>query len=168
MKNVIKSLIELNQQYPKWIDLYPPADPNMIAATEKILQINIDDQLQEIYKITDGFGIVDYCLIGINNKRINNILHQNYPLIYNETFDSNVIDFVLTSGDETYQYINNVNRGHHNVLRTDDFESIVVADNIEEFLNKFLKNMRILLETIGDDDIVMYLDDERLEGKLIK
>lgn len=168
MKSIIKSLIELKHQYPKWINLYPPSDPKEIHKTEKLLQFEVDEHLKEIYKVTDGFGIVDYCLSGINNKRINSIISQNLPLTFNEQYESNTIEFLGTSGDENYHYIINSNNQKNIVIKSEGFKSQIVSESVEEFLDKFLRNMKILLETIRDEDIVMYLDDERLEGKILK
>ena len=168
MKSITKSLEELKLLFPKWVKLYPPSDPKEIRKTERLLQSNLDEQLKEIYRVTDGFGIVDYCLLGIHNKKINNISSQNLPLTFNEQFESNTIEFLGTSGDENYHYINSNNYNQHPVIKVNGIEEHIVADNIETFLDKFFKNMKILLEIIREEDVVMYLDDERLEGKLIK
>ncbi len=168
MKAIYEELKSLQNKYPTWVNLFPPANPDNIIATERILEIDIDSKLKELYQFTNGFGIVDYCCLGVGNKKIANLLSQ-YPLDRKDGLNSKIITFMATSCGEDFAYFENTDSAYHRIYLIDrniEGKAILIANNLEDFFIKFIYKIKILLSVIEDNDIIMYFDDEKLPDGL--
>ncbi len=173
MKGIISKIEYLSEKYPEQISLYTPVSKKDLLMIERILNIQLDQQLKELYLFSNGMSFVDYCVSGINNKKILNLsdINSHVTPYRGETFSHDgfpLINFFGTSGGESYFYIHDEKDVNHKVMKQYSMlgDKILIANSIEDFFEQFLDKMEILLKHIKKEDIIMYFDDDILPGNL--
>lgn len=166
MEEIANRIKYLSRIYPKWIKLYPGVTSEALDEFEKRVSFKLDEQLKELYSFTNGFGIVDYSLLGINNKKIYGLAQE---WMSRESKDA--LRIISTSGNEGFGYFLNQSIKEHIVYYDmydiyGDHHRINVAHSIKDFFSIFLNKVEVLLYHIRDDDVVLYFDDPKLPLEL--
>lgn len=164
MKEIIQRLTALQENYSDRVKLYKPATEESIARTESILKMEIHPFLKQLYRFSDGITIIDYCLVGINNKKINNFLNENRLNAEEELI------FLGTSGKDEFAYSYHRENDDTKIFFRDDYleDWNLISESFDTFFDKFISKVEILLQNISPMDVVMYFDDESLSEDLSK
>jgi len=171
MEQLIKKIDELAKKYPSRIDLYPPiTDDNLFKSSERVLGISLSEQLIQLYKYSNGMGFVDYCLFGLNNNKIADLVRMNFDILSDENdLEQKFIVFMSTSAGEDFGLVYQNEKSSYVIGHREDSMSIeykIIASTVEEFFEKFLYKIEIVLQRIQPSDPLMYFDDESLPASL--
>ena len=140
---------KLASLFPSEVKLNNPLTSLQIEQFEMQLGYEIDQALKELYLFSNGISFIDYCIPRLAQ------------LIRIHTFE-NKTSFLVTSGDEEYFYHSNSKQKEVYRIETMLGEPRQVADNVSQFLDKFLFKIELLLGYFRKEDIVLYFDDPDL------
>ncbi len=158
MNDLIKLIEGLANEYSEQVSIYKPVDASKIQEYEEKLGFVFPKELVLLWSHTNGLSIIDYCICGINNKIIADILEVNNPL---EEFEGRFfLDFMGTSsGDDFYIELDDDNNVLGVFYSDDYFESFrMVSPTLYEFLKDFFTRIKTLLGTLESEDDIQYLD----------
>jgi hypothetical protein len=118
------------------------------------------------YSFTNGFRIVDYCLLGINNKNIFDFAQE-----WMFSGNKDALRIISTSSNEGFGYFLDPSIKEHIVFYDiydiyGNPQRINVAHSIKDFFSTFLNKIEVLLIHIRDEDVVLYFDEPNLPTDL--
>jgi hypothetical protein len=158
-----------DQKHPGLLDFYKPIDPAILRGAIEATSIRVDPILEEIYHFTNGFGIFGYCLAGIKNKKIADLVELNSGHWWAPTTNpgSKYVDFLGGIG-EHYAYIHDSKGETNQVVQITnwiDGDYKVVALSLKDFFEEFFLKMEQLAELQKQTKKkLLYIDD--LPGEL--
>jgi hypothetical protein len=164
MNSVIEKIDLFELGNPTLVKLYPPVSESLIRSAEQQLDILLDPKLSEIYGHTNGFGIIDYCLLGLGNKRIGDLVGTNLGNwdIAIPALKGRYIEFIGTSGDESYGYLYQPGFTEFTVVSMGDIATgdyKVVSSTVEGFFEYFFDKLQLLFEYRKTNKWAMYIGD---------
>ena len=161
MKELIKRIASLAESHPEKVVLYPPANDTDIAYVEGNFSFKFHEDLRELYRFSNGLSFLDYCLLGIGNKRIADFHQDNYhdELI----FDSKkVFTLIGTSGYHEFGFL--IGQSESIILVDSVNQDLsLISNSFESFFNKLISRVELILKSEhSKDELMMYIDDESL------
>ena len=160
MKKSYQTLLLLQQQFPNDVMLYSPANELQVSVDERMLGLELPSELKELWSLTNGFSIIDYCFLGSGNKVIVNLLGLNFPLEIREYGYS--LGFLSTSGSDNFYLVYNCQKEFSGVFYSSDYGETLGTrfDSLGHFLTDFLERIAIVLGKYGDEALSQPLQYE--------
>jgi len=135
------------------IRTYPPADPKMVNRRFSHIPGRPDQNLMEFFQYSNGASLLDYCIVGCNNRRIADLEHvRNGVYVRDWQRDRPFIPFVVTSVGEFFGYLVSSDSIHdlpvHPVAYCRDSENdppILISSSVALFLLGLLDDVELQL-----------------------
>ncbi len=167
MEDVIEKIKNLASKYPNHVTTYPSCDSIAIDEYESGIEFKLDSGLKKFFAYSNGISFLDYCIPGLNNKQIADLAKSNSydPLEFNS---EQVVIFLGTSGYHEFGYFYDSNSNQNKVvmISPEEYEISLIANSVQEFMEKFVSKLEIMFSLIDPDEIIMYLDDPDLPSDL--
>ena len=156
--SIVDQIRTLSIKYPDKVSLYTPVSNEIIRSYEERLNVIFPKELYEIWRYSNGMGVLDYCINGVGNKRISDMFDSNYPIQKSE--EHVFLDFMGTSGGQSFY----VKLAKDNVVKevviSEDYleTSKMVAPNLEVFFDQFFFRVDQLIQEMSSNDQIDYID----------
>lgn len=166
MEDIINRIEKLKQRYPLYIKTYHAASDDKIHSSEHLLNVTLPKGLVSLFKYSDGIGFLDYALYGVSNKRMESIWND---INVENLLIGTRIEFISTCCGKSY--LVNLDREKGEEITYMDRNSsteLIVARSLEEFFEKFLTKMEVLLAHFDPKNVVAYFEDDNMPQGLAK
>ena len=160
IENYTKKLQDLSNSFPSDVILYPPQSLRDISKVLGRAPGNLNKDLLEFLKVTNGASILDYCFYGCKNNKLGMNLEKDsieYWTSHNHIAGL-LFTFMSTSSGEHFGYLIESIYGKQPIFFfTDDpKDTALLASSLENFLNVFLDDCKESL--INGEDVQIVSD----------
>lgn len=163
MEQIIEMLEISSSKYPERVKLYSAVKKDTLERTENMFKISLDKVYSDLLLYSNGFSIVDYCLIGFGNSEIADFTDTNMEAI--NLNNERQFTFLGTSSGEEFYFI--VKDQGYEIFYDDGTKNpLLIGSSFTDFFIKFLTKTVVLLEKILKTDVVAYFDDDNMPDSL--
>lgn len=158
MEKVLHQLSSLSFAFPKTVKMYKPIGARQLEVQTNTLEYEILPELRKVYAITDGISILDYCFLGLSNRKIQGLIDCNEMLWLNYSGLRNTfIVFMATSVGDYFGYARGkdgkVYVGHLNM--PSDSEIIWISSSIEAFMYSLVEEIGLILNDLHKEEFLI-------------
>ena len=160
MKEIIEKIQFLKNKYPAWVKVYDPVNEDSIKQMEETLRFKINDELRKIYLYSDGLSFLDYCIPGVANKEIGQLIP---PYLFAE----HRLEFISTICGKRFLLEPPVGNNSSVWFVEDDDTEVIVARSMKDFFVKFLDKVDVLLVNFNPKrQSTAYFEDDTMPKSL--
>ena len=152
--------LKVNQTEKIDIRLFNPLSQEELYNAEKMLNVKMPLVLSKILLFSNGAIMGPFTILGINNKKIGNILNLNDGLINGENQN------LFFSGSEHIDFSYNVD---NQMIYKQDYseiapELIPIAKNFDDFFSSVATKISYIVDNDLSDEIYTFEDEELPEN----